>query len=486
MNKMVKLLVLMMLLVMVPAIQAMGNVFDSDSDGEVMLPTLHGAVYSGNFVFAVVLVNLGADVNKRDSLGRDACAVAIGRGYFDIAYYLTDVKDFLEACEKGNKKRLVEIVTSGNPHVNINLGLPIAAENDRLEIIDYLVKNGASVGTRDAFGDTMLHIASRKGYDDIVKYLLENGADANEKDRKGRPPIFCTISDDFIDDENYIAIVELLIEYGADITTVYPKGYNILRFAARGGRAGIVEVLLRHGCKVDDQDPIGKQTAMHEAAGFDGGFESVQMLVRYGAALFKKDADGYTPRDLASGTSLVAPYLECVEDFYSVIASKMTFEAFAKKHFETEYVGEMLEYLGNREKIRWIRDILHLADKSFVDKFYEWSSKSELCKKNKFCFDDKPTMYVKICKWAIEFDKNIELWYEFGLDNAPQDMSKKSIKFRETLKRKLDINNPESQPLRKKFCVLPFQLARKALPLAASGFTFKSGMPTDLKITFKK
>ena len=54
------------------------------------------------------------------------------------------------------------------------------------------MENGTNVDVRTFRGRTPLHIASEMGLVEIVKFLLENGADVNAKDIWGNKPIDLT------------------------------------------------------------------------------------------------------------------------------------------------------------------------------------------------------------------------------------------------------------------------------------------------------
>ncbi len=54
--------------------------------------------------------------------------------------------------------------------------LDLASRNDRLEIANVLLANGADVGIGDDSGETALHAASRTGHERIARALLDRGA----------------------------------------------------------------------------------------------------------------------------------------------------------------------------------------------------------------------------------------------------------------------------------------------------------------------
>lgn len=89
--------------------------------------------------------------------------------------------------------------------------LHAAIENDDLDELHKLIKNGADLEAIDDEGATALQYAVMWENDKAVAFLLENGADVNTVDDWGTSPLmnavhYCTDT----------AIAELLLEYGAD------------------------------------------------------------------------------------------------------------------------------------------------------------------------------------------------------------------------------------------------------------------------------
>lgn len=78
---------------------------------------------------------------------------------------------------------------------------------------------------------------------DGVRYLLESGIDPNTGREKGLVPLHHAIARD-----NELAIIELLLEHGADFSVVDGKyGISAVAHAARRGRSDILELLDRRG-----------------------------------------------------------------------------------------------------------------------------------------------------------------------------------------------------------------------------------------------
>jgi uncharacterized protein len=62
-------------------------------------------------------------------------------------------------------------------------------QKEAIESIDLCLKAGADINAKDSRGQTALHGAAQKGWDDVVKYLAEHGAKLDVKDAKGLTPL---------------------------------------------------------------------------------------------------------------------------------------------------------------------------------------------------------------------------------------------------------------------------------------------------------
>jgi len=124
-----------------------------------------------------------------------------------------------------------------------------AVKRRNIELIQYLIENGASVNARTSSGETALHLAASKD-SDIVKLLIEKGADVNaiyDSNGDRLSPLCCAAESSSIEAAKY------LIEKGADI-----KGLNedcassLLRLAAYDAEYDIFLLLARQQPKTYD------------------------------------------------------------------------------------------------------------------------------------------------------------------------------------------------------------------------------------------
>lgn len=127
----------------------------------------------------------------------------------------------------------------------------LAAVNGNAATIETLLKAGADANTAVPEGETVLMTAARTGKLDAVKLLLSHGATVNAKEAwHGQTALMWAAA------EGHPAVVQALIESGAEIQTRSSGGFTALLFAARSGQIGVVKTLLDAGADMSDSLPV--------------------------------------------------------------------------------------------------------------------------------------------------------------------------------------------------------------------------------------
>lgn len=171
---------------------------------------------------------------------------------------------------------------------------------------DVLLDGGADVKVRSGLsGMTPLHYAvtNRFATPAIIDKLIEHGADVDAVDESGRTPLMMAIN------HREGAIMERLIAHKASLDVKDASGQTALMVAASiithpegmsaKDRRRVVERLLAKGAAIDIADAQGR-TALHHAAGA-GNVEAVSVLISGGADPLITSTAGQLPREFARG-----------------------------------------------------------------------------------------------------------------------------------------------------------------------------------------
>jgi len=200
----------------------------------------------------------------------------------------------------------------------------VAIEEHDVEAVKALLASGLSTETTIDYGEhkiTPLIKAAWDGDEEIIKTLLAAGAKVNAKaSDTGETALLNAVS------TKRIALVEILLKAGADLTIknrfdfnalniavaansqemaalLLDHGANVetdtstltpLMFAASGGNVDMIRFLVKRGAKVNHGAKEGAQTALLSAI-YSGKPEAVQALVELKADVNAKTKDGTTP-----------------------------------------------------------------------------------------------------------------------------------------------------------------------------------------------
>lgn len=197
------------------------------------------------------------------------------------------------------------------------------SEEDRLKIVDMLLKAGANPNAVNQNGDnTPLHDAASGGFYEIVQRLIEGGATFKTWPTGGSPPLTAVVNfGNAPEGQKQERVAELLLELGAPVDGETATGLTALMTAATGGSDNLISLYLNHGADVSHRARDGR-TPLHCAAVYarDAATERqrelalriLQRLVGAGADPKAKNADGETAYDIACRfrTSPASEYLK--------------------------------------------------------------------------------------------------------------------------------------------------------------------------------
>lgn len=229
-----------------------------DDSNNAGLTPLHEASNLANAGVLEVLLQKGADANKRTRDGSTALHLAV-----------TQAGDIHETAT------------------------PLFGH---LEIVDLLLSHKAEVNMRNHEGRTALHIAASRGNVETVRLLLQRGADPNAIDTGARTPLHESVI------RGYLETTSVILEQGGDVNSKQHAGMTPLHLAMRLGSTELITLLADHGALLNATDVRG-WTALHEAA-VVGRYEAARILLVRGAGVDVRDSEGQTPlqRTITAGT----------------------------------------------------------------------------------------------------------------------------------------------------------------------------------------
>jgi quinoprotein dehydrogenase-associated probable ABC transporter substrate-binding protein len=195
--------------------------------------------------------------------------------------------------------------------------------------VAYLLDHGANPNARFGDGYTALGNATRFGFDEVATYLADHKADANMADQsRWTPLMYAAWADDAqavrmlvahgakqgaSEDEGLTAVavatqngkfkaLAALIETGADVNQPIGKGgYTPLMLASMSGSIETVDLLIKHGAKVNAKNPGGVTALMIVAASNQSKVGS--RLIEAGADLDARSEDGRTALTIAQANN---------------------------------------------------------------------------------------------------------------------------------------------------------------------------------------
>ena len=172
--------------------------------------------------------------------------------------------------------------------------LHLAASSNSVGMIRLLLNAGAEIHIFDNHRYTPLHIAVYNPDPiEVVGFLLDNGAQLHVAGPQGETPLASAMFPGGGD------VVKLLLDRGADIRWTTEEGWTLLHKAAFIGADDVVEVLLARGLNPDTDPEEGLGSPLSLAI-MSGSSRSVSAMLEHGANIWTRDDHyGWTPLHIA-------------------------------------------------------------------------------------------------------------------------------------------------------------------------------------------
>ena len=239
---------------------------------------LHFAAREGQIETAAALLNAGAEPDAMAADGKTPLNLAIYNGHYELAEYLIETGADVNIADAEGFGPLFWAVDRRN--MEWNPGFPWVQTADPMPLIRRLLEAGAEsdpyvdgtpVSRRNFGGSprikfaTPLMRAAYSGDIDLVRFLVENGADPLVRNSDNETPLLAASGYGWIDgysqgrsDAERLETIQYLVELGADVNWACNDGITPLMVAANFGVTDIIQYLVDAGADLAARD-LGKK-----------------------------------------------------------------------------------------------------------------------------------------------------------------------------------------------------------------------------------
>uniref|UniRef100_F6YT29 Ankyrin 1 n=1 Tax=Monodelphis domestica TaxID=13616 RepID=F6YT29_MONDO len=196
------------------------------------------------------------------------------------------------ALQQGHENVVAHLINYGTKGKVRLPALHIAARNDDTRTAAVLLQNDPNADVLSKTGFTPLHIAAHYENLNVAQLLLNRGASVNFTPQNGITPLHIASR------RGNVIMVRLLLDRGAEIETRTKDELTPLHCAARNGHVRISELLLDHGAPIQAKTKNGL-SPIHMAAQGDH-LDCVRLLLQYNAEIDDITLDHLTPLHVAA------------------------------------------------------------------------------------------------------------------------------------------------------------------------------------------
>ena len=314
---------------------------DVDQVGNYWNMALYEAVRYNQADVVQVLIDAGADIQKKNSQGHTPLILACNKGYLDIVKMLVQAGADLRVTDRIGDTCLITalrwehtetvryLVVLAQVDVDqvsgdrtCNTPLHKAVGRNRADMVQVLIDAGADIEKKDVQKYSPLLSGCESDANDAVKVLVRAGVDVGARDPDGRTclmiasscgftrlvkSLLCMpeVGVDLVDAQHWTAlhhavaskddaVVQMLIDAGADVEAKSELVCSPLMMACRAGEVHIVRMLLKAGARLHIQG--NGNIRFDAAARYPKSYAAkVQELIDSGARIEKWDDRGPSP-----------------------------------------------------------------------------------------------------------------------------------------------------------------------------------------------
>ncbi|XP_019908066.1 ankyrin-1a isoform X19 [Esox lucius] len=196
------------------------------------------------------------------------------------------------ALQQGHENVVALLINYGTKGKVRLPALHIAARNDDTRTAAVLLQNDPNADVQSKTGFTPLHIAAHYENLNVAQLLLNRGANVNFTPKNGITPLHIASR------RGNVIMVRLLLDRGAQIDAKTKDELTPLHCAARNGHVRIIEILLDQGAPIQAKTKNGL-SPIHMSAQGDH-MDCVRQLLQYNAEIDDITLDHLTPLHVAA------------------------------------------------------------------------------------------------------------------------------------------------------------------------------------------
>ena len=262
---------------------------------------LHLASSMGLLKIVIALLARGIAVDSPNNVYETPLIIACQEGHLKIVKVLLgygakstsiNILDFMRENQHKDPHDFASVVTElikGGTCIETldvyeNTALHFASSIGIKRIVKTLIKHGASINAKNINNLTPLDVAATKRHLDIVDYLLENGANGDSIDIVK----FLKASQNS-DEQQLASILIKLVVQKADILAKDQCGNSALHIASKKGFTSIVDILIKNGALVWVNVPNLQGKTPFELAAQNGHLTIMDKLLKNGTDCETKD-----------------------------------------------------------------------------------------------------------------------------------------------------------------------------------------------------